>query len=50
LNINSFTVRDLLGSYIVTDVCIHNPDNKKNCKLVPEEAQQYGVVITAVWI
>jgi len=45
---------DPFGSYVVTQVCIHNPEtNKNNCKLVPEEAhnctsmlllQQYGLV------
>jgi len=38
LNIGSFTERYPLGSYIVADVCIHNPDNINNCERVPEEA------------
>jgi hypothetical protein len=44
--------RDPIGSYTVTDVCIHNPENIYNCKNVTQEAhysmllfQQYGVVL-----
>jgi len=43
--------QDPVGSYIVADVCIHNPGNINNYKFVPEEAddcmvfllQQYGL-------
>ena len=43
--------RDPYGPHIVTDVCIHNPDNTNNCELVSAEAhystsflsQQYGL-------
>ena len=54
--------RDPFGPYIVTDVCVHNPENINNCEGVTEEAhyclvlllQQYGlhlfgVVTTAIW-
>jgi len=43
--------RDPSGPYIVTDVCIHNPDITNNSEVVSEEAhysmlflsQQYGL-------
>ena len=45
--------RDLFGSCIVADICLHNQDNINNYEIVPEEAQycmvlvlqQYGPVL-----
>jgi hypothetical protein len=46
---------DPFGSYVGTDVCIHNPENINNCECVTDEArystvvvlllQQYGLVL-----
>jgi hypothetical protein len=48
--------RDPFGSYIATDVCIHNLEDIYNCEIVPEEAhycmmwvlQLYGLVLVNV--
>jgi len=45
------------GSYNVTDICMHNPENINNCELVPEAAhccmlllsQQYGLGLVNLW-
>jgi hypothetical protein len=42
--------QDHIGSHIVKDVCIHNPENINNLEGITEEAHYYYVVvITAVW-
>ena len=48
--------QDHIGSYIVKDVCIHNPENINNCESVTEEShycvvlllQQYGLVLVNI--
>jgi hypothetical protein len=45
------------GSYNVTDICLHNPENMNNCEFVPEDAhscmlllsQQYGLGLGNLW-
>jgi hypothetical protein len=40
---------DHIGSYIVTDVCIHKLENKNNWDLNNTSGPLLYVVITAVW-
>ena len=48
--------QDHIGSYIVKDVCIHNPENINNLEHVTKEAhycvvlllQQYGLVLVKI--
>jgi len=43
---DSFTRQDPFGSYIVADDCVRNPENNiNNCKLVPQEAHYWMVLL-----
>jgi len=49
--------RDPCGTYNVTNVCMHNPENMNSCELLPEKAhccmlllaQQYGLGLINLW-
>jgi hypothetical protein len=45
-NIDSFTVQDPFGSYIVADVCLDNPENNiSNCELYQKKADSWMVLL-----